>query len=127
MALTALDRLEMIELIGRYNQAIDSRDGKRWADTFTADGAFQMEGRQEIRGRDALIALVDGMGSNTAPPTRHWATNFRFEGDGDDATMLADLVVLRQDLVVAAGRYVNTMRRVDDQWKFAHRLYASDS
>ena len=35
MSLTAEDRMQMIELVARYNHAIDSRDGEAWADTFT--------------------------------------------------------------------------------------------
>ena len=40
MPLTAGDRMEMIELVARYNHAIDSRDAEAWADTFTEDGRF---------------------------------------------------------------------------------------
>jgi len=127
MPLTVADRLAMIELIGRYNQAIDSRNGEGWADTFTTDGAFEMAGCKPIKGRAAPIALVDSMGNNTPPPTRHWVTNFRFEGEGDEATMLADLAVLKQNVVVASGRYVNSMQRVEGEWKFRHRLYTGDS
>ena len=57
MPLTAEDRMEMIELVGRYNHAIDRRDAEAWADTFTEDGRFHAPPNHDIRGREALIAL----------------------------------------------------------------------
>jgi uncharacterized protein (TIGR02246 family) len=134
MALTAEDRLEMTDLLGRYNQAIDNRKAEAWADTFTSDGVFVVEGSEPIAGRDALIAMVEAMGENSTPPTKHWVSNLRFDGDGDNATMLADIVILQQNRVLLSGRYVNTLQHTNlpteadhaPAWKFSKRLFINE-
>jgi uncharacterized protein (TIGR02246 family) len=125
MALTAEDRVEMIELVARYNQAIDARDGEAWAGTFTDDGVFQIDDRPEVRGREALVQMVRDLDPSNA---RHWATNFIIEGDGEGgtATMRAYFALLRENQVVATGTYVNELTKVDGAWRFARRHYISD-
>src|SRR5262247_2636552 len=67
--LTALDYLQIQQLIAKYAHAIDtcSNNGYDYADLYTADGAFipSFEGRQlaPIQGRERL-AEVSGGGSN---------------------------------------------------------------
>lgn len=118
MPLTAEDREEMIELVARYNYAIDSRDAEAWADTFTEDGRFYVPPKHDVRGREALIAFIGSFGP---PGGHHWTTNFLIEGDGDDATMLVESIFIRGGDAGGRGRYVNTMKRVGGRWKFAER------
>lgn len=118
MPLTAEDREEMIELVARYNHAIDSRDAQAWADTFTEDGRFYVPPNHDVRGREALIAFIGSFGP---PGGHHWTTNFLIEGDGDDATMLVESIFIRGGDAGGRGKYVNTMKRVDGRWKFAER------
>ena len=118
MPLTAQDREEMIELVARYNHAIDSRDAQAWADTFTEDGRFYVPPNHDVRGREALIAFIGSFGP---PGGHHWTTNFLIEGDGDDATMLVESIFIRGGDAGGRGKYVNTMKRVDGRWKFAER------
>ncbi len=55
MGLSAEDKIEIQELVIRYNRAIDSGDAVGWVDTFTADGVFEslrvgtFTGREELR------------------------------------------------------------------------------
>ena len=118
MPLTAEDREEMIELVARYNHAIDSRDAQAWADTFTEDGRFHVPPKHDVRGREALVAFIGSFGP---PGGHHWTTNFLIEGDGDDATMLVESIFIRGGDASGRGKYVNTMKRVDGRWKFAER------
>lgn len=118
MPLTAEDRMEMIELVARYNHAIDSRDAETWADTFTEDGRFYAPPNHDVRGREALIEFIRSFGS---PGGHHWTTNFEIEGDRDDATMLVESIFVRGNEVGGRGQYRNTMKRVDGRWKFAER------
>jgi ketosteroid isomerase-like protein len=120
MPLTVEDRLEMITLVGRYNHAIDAREAEAWADTFTEDGRFFSPPRYDIQGRPDLIYFVESLG---APSGQHWATNFVIEGDKDNATMLADLFLIRGNKAGGRGKYINTLERVDGKWKFALRHY----
>ena len=54
MALTNDDKVEIQELISRYNKAIDTGDAESWAATFTDDGEFvglvgTFHGAEELR------------------------------------------------------------------------------
>ena len=40
MALSAADRLEILDLVARYNHLMDGRDAEGWAECFTPDGVF---------------------------------------------------------------------------------------
>jgi uncharacterized protein (TIGR02246 family) len=120
MALSAQDRVEIMQLVARYNQAADARDAAAWADTFTEDGVFIKDAQPEVKGRTAL-----GKNIRDLPPTnsRHWTLNLVFDGDGDGdrASMQADFALLCENRIEYAGRYANSLRKVDGQWKFERR------
>ncbi len=123
MALTLEDRLDIIELVARYNQAIDSRDASGYAETFTEDGVFQIAGQAEIKGREKLARMVERLGP---PGSRHWVNNIVIDGDGDEATMHCYLTVFNALRVTNMGRYANTLRKVEGKWKFVRRDYTQD-
>ena len=52
-ALTAADHIDIQQLYARYNEAIDAGNAEAWADTFTADGAFNT-----FKGRTGLIEFM---------------------------------------------------------------------
>lgn len=83
---SALDQLEIQELVTRYNHAIDRGDVDAWVECFTPDGAFEgIFGR--IEGRAALhafaTALATGPEGERFRPMRHWTTNFVIDLDGE--------------------------------------------
>lgn len=123
MPLTVEDRVEMMELVARYNQAIDSGDAEGYAATFTEDGVFQIAGQPEVRGREQLIDMVQRLGPRNS---RHWVNNIVIDGDGDSATMKCYLAVLRDRQITSTGKYVNILVRVDGSWKFLRRDYTGD-
>ena len=118
MSLTAEDRVEIVELVGRYNQAVDLRQAEAWADTFTEHGRFYAPPNRDVSGRDELIAMVESMG---APDAQHWTTNYVIDGDQDDAMMESDLIVFRDNGVGVRRKYLDTLQRVDGSWKFVLR------
>lgn len=124
MALSTADRLEILELVARYNHAIDSGDGPGWADTFTEDGVFETA-RGKTEGRDALAKFVEGFATNM-PGARHWNNNHVIEADGDGATHTCYLMLLRPGADPASTtRYVDRLVKVGGAWKFAHRNVVS--
>jgi len=123
MPLTVEDRVEMMELVARYNQAIDSGDAEGYADTFTEAGVFQIAGQPEVRGREQLIDMVQRLGPRNS---RHWVNNIVIDGDGDSATMRCYLAVLRDRQITSTGKYVNILVRVDGAWRFLRRDYTGD-
>jgi uncharacterized protein (TIGR02246 family) len=118
MALSAQDRVEIMQLVARYNQAADTRDAEAWANTFTEDGVFIKDARPEVKGRTALAKNIRDL-----PPTnsRHWTLNLVIDGDDDRASMQADFASLCENRIEYTGRYANSLRKVDGRWKFERR------
>ena len=83
-ALTAEDRLEIQELIARYNRAVDGGDADGWVDTFTPDGVFESLLVGVHRGHDELRAFADDFvaGSYDAwTGGQHWIGSVIIDGD----------------------------------------------
>lgn len=113
---TAQDRMHVIELMGRYNQALDRRDSEVWSQTFTEDGWFESKDTGEVRGRSALRAMVDKMARPSLE--RHWAGNFIFVStDNDELELTADMAVLKGNRILTTGEYHTQMKMVDGAWK----------
>ena len=133
MPLTVEDRLEITDLVARYNHAVDRGDGEAFADTFTDDGALDAAGRL-IEGRAALAAFAKGLPGSVRVP-RHIASNLVMEGDGEagQATLAAYVQMYalagdppRQE-VVASGLYDDQLAKVDGRWRFVRRVFVPDS
>ena len=130
MPLTAADKLEILDLVGRYCQAVDAGDGPGYADTYVPDGTFEMPvGR--VEGREALIEMVAVIQA-AMPGVRHMSSNWIIEGDGDLATMRCYMLIkvhdpdsggqkMPQPKLVATGIYDDRLRRVEGAWKFVSR------
>jgi hypothetical protein len=128
VALTADDRLEILNLLGKYNFAIDFGEAEAWADTFTGDGIFESP-LSTASGRDALVAFAQA--GAAAKGVRHWVNNVVIDGHGNHATANVYLVLWQmgneggpQSLV--AGRYSDTLTKVAGAWKFKHRKVTFD-
>jgi hypothetical protein len=126
--LSAVDRLEIRELIARYNWAIDTRDGLGVADTFTADGVF--DGATIFRGRDELIGFGELRHRPPALPgvgAQHWTTNLVL--DGNSQRVKARMYFIRENVdngSVSAGvlgYYNDELVKVDGRWLFASRRF----
>jgi uncharacterized protein (TIGR02246 family) len=109
------DRLAIRELVALYDRAIDDGDAAAWAACFTEDGVWDA-GAVKVEGRDALEAFRGA---------RHACANFDVEGDGDEARLRCDNLMLRPgDAGVTAfwaADYDDRVRRVDGRWLFASR------
>ena len=126
MALSAEDKIAIMELAARYNQAIDSGDGEGWAATFAEDGVFEFA-QGEVTGRAQLVQYVeDGAERRQERSTRHWNNNMVIEGDGDAATLSCYLHLMSGAELAATGTYDDTLKKVDGVWKFARRRVAID-
>ena len=121
MSLSDADRLEIEELVYRYNHATDAGDGDTRADLFTEDGIFVAPGR-DLRGRDAIRAATRASGR------RHWVNNLVIDGQDGEATIhcyltLFDVAGRRMQIT---GRYSDTVQLVGGAWKFARREFNVD-
>ena len=118
------DRAEIEELMWRYTRALDTGDGTTYAATYTVDGQFGA-GANATKGRDALKKMVDGLkeGQATRPPLYHMETNSWLEFvDKDHARHHAYYLTVSgaagdtQARIVAAGRSVDHLERVNGKW-----------
>lgn len=124
MSLSAEDRVAIVELVATYNHAIDGHDGEAWAATFTADGVFEVTGRDAVEGRAALVAMVEDQDAGSE--VRHWTTNFVIDAEGEGASLRCDLALLRGSSVLLTGRYEDQLVRGDGGWRFTRRRCLPD-
>jgi hypothetical protein len=129
----AKDRAEIEALMWRYTRALDTGDGATYATTYTVDGQFGA-GANATKGREALKKMVDGLregqaaaeakGEPRRPPLYHMTTNYWIEFvDKDHARHHAYYLTVTGGAgqntpprVVAAGRSVDHLERVNGKW-----------
>ncbi len=137
--LTALDYIQIEQLIARYARAIDtcSNNGYDYADLYTADGAFipSFNGKPgaPIQGRERLAA-VSGGGSNGCKNVpwieqgvRHIYTNHVITPAADGATGVVDMLMIGlggdPNKIEYDGYYEDTYVRTPDGWRFKARVH----
>lgn len=124
MSLSFQEKYEILELVARYNHAIDHRLAEEWADTFVDDGVFRVGGTVRAEGREALADLVKKR-SGEGESIRHWTNNALIDGDGNSARLRMYLAVynithgLQAPFLMA--EYDDQLVRVNGQWKFKLR------
>jgi hypothetical protein len=131
MTLGTSHLVEIIQLYGRYNHAIDSGDHGAYVGCFTAGGALVVNG-SAIVGESELADFARSVG---AKQMKHLSSNIVVEGSLDDdareASVIgrADVLVVRADagqlVIAAAGSYVDQIVFGDDRWRFAKRVYTA--
>ncbi len=127
--LTADDRAEILNLAGRYSHGIDLGDADAWAGVFTEDGVMELVSQGITNTGDALHSMASGNRDASGPQSRHIPTTFIIEGAGDEATMRSYVSVVSTGdpaRIVFQGRYEDELRRVDGQWRIAHRRIHTD-
>jgi hypothetical protein len=121
------DRAEIEELMWRYTRALDTGDGTTYAATYTVDGQFGA-GANATKGREALMKLVDALkpqpGAAPRAPLYHMEANSWIEFiDKDHARHHAYYLTVSgagpdnaAPRIVAAGRSVDHLERVNGKW-----------
>jgi uncharacterized protein (TIGR02246 family) len=129
MAIDTTNRVQIEELVARYNKAIDTGDADAWAETFTEDGEFHgVVG--DFHGRDELRAFVKAYATEEQfaefASAQHWVTNLVIEGDGDEASMFAHIMMVAPEegggRIILVGSYDDRLRKVGGRWHFTKRV-----
>lgn len=129
------DRLEILDLLARYNWAVDTDDVDAFLDVFTSDGQF-VTADKAYRGVAELREFIGLLKSRRVPDDQlppgaagrsafHNAINVILEWDGDDIRLLAEFIGSRvaDDGRVSMhfGWYDDRVTRVGGDWKFRRR------
>lgn len=118
-----LDRQAIEQLLaGDYPHALDTRNFDAYAALFTEDGELSLQGNT-AKGRAAIKEFVGALPAE--PRVIHPITNLSYTIEGDSATGGA----YWQDIglaggtpaVLIAGRYEDTLRKVNGEWRIAKR------
>lgn len=120
-------RLEDLHEIGQlralYCQYLDDGRWDELVDLFTEDGSFV--GLSTATGRDALRRFFPALQEGSLQAWWHFSSNETIYLDGDRATgetWLDQPCVVDDRPHIAAGRYVDRMRRCfDGRWRFEER------
>lgn len=127
---TSEDHVAILNLLARYNHAIDLGNSEDWADCFTDDGVFDARPVTHSKGRKELIAFCE----QSLGRTRHWTTNPLVKVNGDTATLDLYLMTVTpgaQDAPFATpgvtGVYHDQLVKVDGEWKIKFRKLDFDA
>jgi hypothetical protein len=144
MALTAMDYIQIKQLVNRYAFALDtaSRNGYDYADLFSSDGVFDSNSRGRVQGRDQLAALARG--DRKGPMyVNHYIMNHIIEPTADGAIGRQYLINISHDenlpqvgpnpnqwalvgqkrgsLDTVGGHYEDIYTKTPEGWRFRYR------
>jgi hypothetical protein len=131
MTLTAVDYIEIQQLVVRYAYAMDTgaANGEMFASLFAPDGVFVSATRGSIAGHDQLVAL--GRGRSPMYP-RRFIVNHVVEPSSEGATGKVYVVEvdlpsegekLGGQLTSTGGRYEDVYEKTSAGWKFKRRAF----
>lgn len=137
--LTALDYIEIQQLVSKYARAIDtcSNNGYDYADLFTADGFFAPEVNGKIgnkaQGREALAAISGG-GSRGCKNVgwirqgvKHLYVNHIVTPTAEGATGTVDMLMIGLNgdpyKIHHEGYYEDTYVKTPQGWRFKSRVH----
>ena len=145
------DKYRIEELLRRETHLLDDRRFREWLDLFTDDVEYVIPLNESVQGdvapaghpivkdgKDMLLARVlkDETGFNHAEiPTSmtcHLVSNIVIDESSKEDAEVRSAFIVRQgrklrDEAWWVGRRRDLMRRVDDQWRIAHREIVLDT
>ena len=128
MALSAEDRLGIMDVVARYNLAADEKDVESTLLHYAENGqieGFYSTGRGKEAMRRDLPAIFEGEGTLK----RHLAPNLVIDGDGENARVGYVLLVVEGEerpMVGATVRITDEMTKVDGRWLISRHLIEVD-
>jgi hypothetical protein len=130
VTLSAEDRLDILELLSRADNAASLRDGAAYVALFTKDGVLDGE-KGEHRGHAALRAAVDTVWGSEGPASVHLTLNAVIEpveGQPDRATADSTLLIILPGpppTLRTLARIVQDIERDGTGWRIARRSVMS--
>ena len=114
------DESAIRRLLADYCHLLDDGRFDEWIALFDEDVVFIVMGNR-LRGRDEIRSFIEPT-QQEDDRGRHILSEPAIEVDGDTALVVTDFVfVSRTNTIMSTGRYLDTMRRCPDRWRFASR------
>jgi uncharacterized protein (TIGR02246 family) len=128
MTVSPADRLDILDVITRADEAASRRDADGYAELFTEDAVLDgTQGRHA--GREALRAGVGPIWAAEGPGTLHLTLNPVVESgpSGDQATVRSVLLIIdpaAPPAIRAAAAITQELRRTEGSWRITRRTVA---
>lgn len=123
---TQQDEIDLRNLMARYIDAVNRRDGEAWAATWAEDASWDLLGT-EVVGRANIVGLWQQMMGGFEFALM-MPSSCLLEIDGDQASGHWYLQEYTRDLEGNSGtvlsRYLDTYSRIDGQWLYQSRRYS---
>jgi hypothetical protein len=138
MTMTPQDYEDIRQLLARYSFAIDFGNREEFEACFAPDACFVETGlpsgspdESRLDGRTPLGEFAESFFANARGHLRHWSSPPLIEGDGDEATGMCFLMVLRPGSapdagVILTGVYRDRYTKIDGRWHFSARVFSAD-
>jgi uncharacterized protein (TIGR02246 family) len=129
VTLSVADRLAILEVITRADEAASRRDADAYVALFTEDAVLDGTQGRHV-GRQALRAAVGPIWASEGPATLHLTLNPVVEPGLSDDQAVARSVLLIIDpatppAIRAATAITQELRRTDGSWRITRRTVAS--
>lgn len=127
---SAADRMEIHELIARYNRAVDGGDADGWVKTFTEDGVFESLLVGTFRGREELAEFAKRFSVEPEYASwvggQHWIGNVIVDPRGEDEVEVFSYHIMfvpegRRVAGVLMAAHQDIARKTSAGWRFALR------
>ena len=116
------DKDEIRELTAKYCYAVVAQDSEALINMFTEDGVFDMSPQMHFEGREQLAKLYSTQIGEVGPKPFIQSHVIKIDGDNATGNCAVEIrLVDKGEAVTACGHYNDTYRRVNGEWKFAHR------
>ena len=131
MTLSAADRLAILDVITRADEAASRRDAEGYAGLFTEDAVLDGTQGRHV-GRQALRSGVGPIWAAEGPATLHLTLNPVIEPgpSGDQATLRSVLLIIdpaAPPALRAAAAITQELRRTERSWRITRRTVAPAS
>ena len=128
--LSAEDRLDILDLIGRADQLATRRDAGAYADLFTADA--MLDGTQGVHPAAELRSAVGPIWAAECPATLHLTLNPVIDAGAEPDGAVVSSILLIVDpatpiTIRTAAAITQTVRRTGGTWRITRRTVAPAS
>jgi hypothetical protein len=126
VSLSNEDRLDILELLSRADNAASRRDTAAYVALFNGDGILDGE-KGEHRGREALAEAVDVVWASEGPASVHLTLNAvidTVDGHPDRATAISTLLIIdpgRPPSLRSLSGIVQHLQKTGTRWLIARR------